>query len=370
MPELKETDAIAEEALPSKSVLGRSVFRQLIRHPSLVPLGAVLLAVLIGSVIMLCAGISPFVAYPAMVRGALAVENLDYTISVFTLICGMALAFALPLRMGEYNLGGNGQLVFGGITAAAIGLYAPLPAWLVIPIALLAGAVAGGLLAAVAGPLSSKLGIPIIITTLLLSTPAVALTSYLVRFQIGEAGSGQAQTARLPEAARLPGIGDLGYTNIGLILIIVLLVAFWLFDSRSALGYELRVLGSNARFGAYGGIGVSRLATGSLAVAGAVAGLVGAMIVAAPPYRFIDGALISPGYTFAGVAAALLAAGRPALLPLTAAVFTILQVGGSGMEREADVPRQLSDVLQAVVVTVLALRTVVEARRARMRRDV
>jgi simple sugar transport system permease protein len=100
-----------------------------------------------------------------------------------------------------------------------------------------------------------------------------------------------------------------------------------------------------------------------------VAGLAGAVIVTSQPFRFIDDALTAPGYTFAGVAAALLAGGRPALLPLTAALFTILSVGAAGMERDVDVPRQLGQVLQAVVILVLALR-VVAARRvaARARR--
>ena len=134
---------------------------------------------------------------------------------------------------------------------------------------------------------------------------------------------------------------------------------------RTAVGFELRTLGANRRFGAFGGVHIGRLNLGAMAAAGAVAGVVGAVMVLSPPYRFIDGALTAPGYTFAGVAAALLAGGRPLLLPIAVAVFTILQVGGAGMERDADVPRQLSDVLQAVVIIVLALRTVVEARRAR-----
>jgi ABC-type uncharacterized transport system permease subunit len=108
---------------------------------------------------------------------------------------------------------------------------------------------------------------------------------------------------------------------------------------------------------------VGRLAFGAMAASGAVAGIVGAIIVLSPPYRLVDGALLSPGYTFAGLAAALLAGGRPAFIPLTAALFTILQVGGAGMERSADVPRQLSDVLQGVVIIVLALRTIVDSRR-------
>lgn len=336
---------------------------------ALVPLGAVLVAALVGAGIMLAAGVDPLVGYDAMVRGALSVSNIDYAVASFTAILAMSLAFAIPARMGEYNLGGDGQLVLGGITAAVVGLYLPGPAALVLPACLLAAAVSGGALAAVTAPLSTRAGVPVIISTLLLSTPAVALASYLVRFPLAEAGSGIPQTPRLPDAAHLPAFPGLSYTNAGLVLVLVVLVVVVLVDARTPVGYEIRVAGANRGFAAYGGLSVPRLTLGALASAGAVAGLAGAIIVMSQPFRFIDDALTAPGYTFAGVAAALLAGGRPALLPVTAALFTVLTVGSTGLERDLDVPRQLGQVLQAVVILVLALRVIAArwtARRARL----
>jgi ABC-type uncharacterized transport system permease subunit len=328
-----------------------------------VPVGAVLLAVLIGAVIVLAAGLNPIDAYSAVLTGALDLENLDYTFSVWALICGMALAAAIPLRMGEFNMGGNGQMVLGGLAAAFVAGQFDLPSILSVPVAVVAAGVVAGAFGAISAPLSTKYGIPIIISTLLLSPVAVAVVSYLLRFQLGEAGSAVAQTERFPDSAHMWALGSLSYSNMGLILIVVLMALFWLVDSRSAVGFELRVIGANRRFASYGGVRVGRLALGAMAASGAVAGVVGAIIVLSPPYRLVDGALLSPGYTFAGLAAALLAGGRPAFVPLTAALFTILQVGGGGMERSADVPRQLSDVLQGVVIIVLALRTIVDSRR-------
>ena len=335
-----------------------------VRHPAVIPLGAVALAVLIGGVIIAAAGLNPVTAYAAVLAGALDPDTLDYTFSVWGFICGMALVAAIPLRMGEFNLGGNGQLVLGGLAAAVVAGQSGLPPLLAIPVALLAAAVLAGGFGALSAPLSTRFGIPIIISTLLLSPVAVAVVSYLVRFQIGEAGAAVAQTERFPESARMWALGDLSYTNVGLVVVIGLMVAFWLVDSRTAVGFELRVVGANRRFGAYGGVRVGRLAIGAMAASGAAAGIVGAIITLSSPYRLIDGALLSPGYTFAGLAAALLAGGRPALIPVTAILFTVLQVGGAAMERSADVPRQLSDVLQGVVILVLALRTVIDSKRS------
>lgn len=336
-----------------------------LRHPAIVPVAVVIVSIVIGAVIILAAGLDPITAYSAVLAGALNPNTLDYTFSVWALICGMGIAVAIPLRMGEINLGGDGQLVLGGLAAALIAGQLSLPSIISIPLALVSAAVVAGAFGSISAPLSTKLGIPIIISTLLLSPLAVAVVSYIVRFQIGEAGSGVAQTERFPESAQLWTLGNLSYTNIGIIIVVVLLVVFWAVDSRSAIGFEIRVIGANRRFGSYGGVRVGRLAIGTMASSGAVAGVIGAIMVLSPPYRLIDGALISPGYTFAGITAALLAGGRPAFIPLTALLFTILQVGGSSMEQLADVPRQLSDVLQGVVIIVLALRTVFESRRGK-----
>jgi len=334
-----------------------------IRHPAVVPLGAVFLAVLVGAVIVAAAGLNPIAAYAAVLEGAFDPRSLDYTVSVWAFTCGMALAAAIPLRMGEFNLGGNGQLVLGGLAAVVVAQLSPLPGVLTALLALIAAALLAGAFGAISAPLATRFRIPIIISTLLLSPVAVAVVSFLVRYPLGQPGAAVAQTERLPDAGHLPSFAGLSYSNLGVLIIIAMMVAFAVVDRRTAVGFEIRVLGANRRFGTYGGVHVGRLTFGAMAAAGAAAGIVGAIIVMSPPYRLIDGALISPGYTFAGLAAALLAGGRPALLPVTAALFAVLQVGGASMERSADVPRQLSDVLQGVVIIVLALRTVLDARR-------
>ncbi|WP_432545190.1 ABC transporter permease [Kineococcus sp. SYSU DK002] len=335
---------------------------------AVVPVGAVLVALLVGAVVMLSAGVDPLRGYDAMVRGALGVSSVDFSVAAFTAILAMSLAFALPARMGEYNLGGDGQLCVGGIAAAVVALHLPLPAPLLLPACLLAAVAAGALLAALSAPLTTRARVPVIISTLLLSTPAVALTSYLVRFPLADEGSGIPQTPRFPDAAHLPALPGTQYTNLGLLLVVLVLVVVVVVDGRTSLGFELRAVGANRGFARYGGVSVPGLTLGALASAGGIAGLAGAVVVMTQPFRFIDGALTAPGYTFAGVAAALLAGGRPALLPLTAALFTVLQVGSSGMERDIDLPRQLGQVLQAVVILVLALRTVAAAATARRAR--
>lgn len=104
---------------------------------------SVLAGVVIGALFLLGTGADPVTAYQAVLTGALGADGIGSTLSTGTSVLGMALALAIPLRAGLINLGGDGQLVLGGITAAVTGLYVPLPAPLVVALALLAGMAAG-----------------------------------------------------------------------------------------------------------------------------------------------------------------------------------------------------------------------------------
>lgn len=267
---------------------------------------------------------------------------------------GMGLSTAVALRGGLLNLGGEGQMVLGGLASSLAALLVPAgfdP--LALPMALLAGALAGGLYAVFAMFLEARYRVPILISTLLLNYPARYLASYVVTHPWRDVASGMAQTARIPEAARLPLLPG-GRLHAGSVLILVLiLVAAWILR-RTKAGYELRMTGLNVGFARYGGIEVGRLGYGVMLTSGALAGLVGAIEVLGVHHRFIDGALTSPLYAWTGLMAALLAGSAPLGVLLAGFLFSGLQTGGFGMERRAGVPRELAQVIQALVVLLVA----------------
>ncbi|MEE1764149.1 ABC transporter permease [Streptomyces sp. SP18BB07] len=317
---------------------------------------SVLAGVLIGALFLLGTGADPLTAYGAVLTGSLGADGIGSTLTTGTSVLGMALALAIPLRAGLINLGGDGQLVLGGITAAVTGLYSPLPAPLTVVLALLAGMGAGAAYAALAALCENRLGVPLLVSSLLLSYPAVSLASYLARYPLKEPGSSLPQTRRLPEGVALPAFGGSTVTA-GLVLVVLVGVAYWFTDRRTALGYEIRMTGLNPRFTAYAGVERAGLTLKLLAVSGALAGLVGAIGVLSFPYRFLDGSLTAPGYTWTGLTAALLAAAAPLGTLLASFFFAVLQVGGLSMERTTEVPRELTQVLQAVVIVFLAARS-------------
>ncbi|MFF3849333.1 ABC transporter permease [Streptomyces sp. NPDC002328] len=326
---------------------------------------SLLAGVVIGALFLLGTGADPFTAYGAVLTGSLGADGIGSTLSTGTSVLGMALASAVPLRAGLINLGGDGQMVLGGIAAAVTGLYAPLPAPFAVALALLAGMAAGGAYAALAALCENRFGVPLLVSSLLLSYPAVSLASYLARYPLKEPGSSLPQTRALPEGVALPAFGSSTVTA-GLLLVVLAAVAYRFVDSRTAVGYEIRMTGLNPRFTAYAGVERAGLTLRLMATSGALAGLVGAIGVLSFPYRFLDGALTAPGYTWTGLTAALLAAAAPLGTVLASFFFAVLQVGGLSMERATEVPRELTQVLQAIVIVFLAARLRFPRRRRRL----
>jgi simple sugar transport system permease protein len=310
-------------------------------------------ALVLGAVLLAATGANPLEAYGAIVTGAFGPDGIQDTLAYAVPVVGMATALAIPLRAGMVNLGGEGQLVLGAISAIAVGLHVSGPLGLIA--ALLAGAAAGAAYATIAAICETRLGVPLLVTTLLLSYPAMSFAAYLVRFPMRDAGSSLPQSEQLPLDVRLPGLG--GSLTIGLFLIVAAVAVYAVVDARTPAGFGVRVTGWGPRFAQYAGIDRPRLTVRLLACSGGLAGLVGAVVVLGFPYRFIDGALITPQYTWIGLLAALLAAASPLGTLVAAVFFAALTSGGFAMERATQVPRELTAVLQAVLIIFLAAAT-------------
>ena len=344
-------------ALPGAGPAARA--RGLLSSPILL---SVVGALLIGAVMLLGAGGNPVEAYAAMVEGAFGPTQWRNTLIVAVPVVGMALAVAVPLRAGVVNLGGEGQIVIGGITAAVVAATVDLPMPFSLVAALAAGALAGGLLGTIPAVLENRLGVPLLVSSLLISYPVVALASYVVRVPLRDPGTGLPQSRVFDEAYRMPVFYGVGLSALILLVVVLLVVQV---DSRTPFGYEVRLTGHNRRFTEYAGVDVPRMVTRLMFTGGGIAGLIGAMVVTSVPYRFIDGALIVPAYTWTGLLAALLARAHPLGTVAAGVFFAALQVGGFGMERETEVPRELSSILQATVIVILAAAVAATARRTR-----
>jgi simple sugar transport system permease protein len=310
------------------------------------------LAVLIGGVLTAVSGSNPWNAYVAIATGSLGPAGWASTLAIAVPVVACALAVSIPLRAGFVNLGGEGQIVGGGIAAIVVGTWFPgLPFPLSLVAALAAAALVGAVIGFIPAAMENTLGVPLLISSLLLSYPLVAIASFLVRFPLLDPSTGLPQTRPLPGAFQLPSFGAV---SSGVIVIGAIVVATILFDRMTPSSFEARLTGLNRRFTAYSGVAVGRIALWSMGAGGAIAGIGGALVVMAFPFRFIDGALITPAYVWTGLLAAMLARANPIGSVVASFFFAALQIGGAEMERETFVPRELGSILQAAVIIILA----------------
>ncbi|MEI9984709.1 MAG: ATP-binding cassette domain-containing protein [Aliidongia sp.] len=334
----------------------RSLVRLMQRAPRLLPmLLAVVAGFLVSGLIAASVGVDPLFALTELVRGAVGGEQGFETMARAAPLIGMTLSAALPFRGGMVNLGGDGQLVLGGFAAALTALYLPAPDGLRIVAAVLAAALAGGLYAALAACGEVFAGVPMLVSTWLLTYPAKGLCAYLVHGPLRDPADALPSTHRIEAGVRLGHLIAGTPVNQGFLLIAAAAALIVFFDRRTSSGYELRLRGLNERFARYGGVAIGRQAISVMFASGALAGLVGAILVLGGQYRFTDGALIAPQYTWSGTLAALLAGGEPVGAIVAGLFFAALQTGGFAMERSVEIPRVLTMVLESVIILFLTM---------------
>jgi ABC-type uncharacterized transport system permease subunit len=335
-----------------------TVMMHVVRRAS--TLTPILIAVLVGfavcGVVARLVGLNPSLMLGELVRGAIEGPQLFETVARAVPLVGLALSAAVPLRAGIVNLGADGQMVLGGCTATIVALYLPVPDGMRLVIALLLGSAVGGAYAALAAAGEILANVPLLLSTWLMSYPAKGLCGYLVRSPLRDPITAWPSTARIAPGVRLGHLIGGTPINQGLLLIAGLAVLIVFLDRRSAVGFELRLRGLNERFVRYAGVALDKQTVWLMVVSGALAGLVGAIMILGSQYRFTDGALTAPQYTWSAMLAALLAGGEPLACVIAAILFAALQTGGFAMERSVQIPRVLTMMLESIIILFLSMR--------------
>jgi general nucleoside transport system permease protein len=316
-------------------------------------LAACVALVLVGG-LSAAVGASPGQAIEALLTGAFGSPSAwTHTLlrAVPILLTGLAVAWAF--RAGLFNIGAEGQLLWGAVAAGWAGAAWSLPALLHVPVALGAGALAGALWAWPAAFLKSRRGTPEVVTTLLLNFVAVHLTTFLANHPLHDPSEQGSRTARILSSARLL---DLFGTQIHLGLPLALGAAclLGLILTRARGGFQLRIVGHSPEAARSAGLSVEQVWSRTLLTSGALAGLAGAVEVLGVHHYFE--ADFSPGYGYEGIAVAILGGNSPVGVVLAALFWGGLANGAVDMEATAGVSRDLVRVIQAFVVLTVAIR--------------
>lgn len=311
------------------------------------------LALLVAAAVVALLGHDPFrtiaaIAVAAFGSGAAVEATLAETVPlVFA-----GLAVALPMRLGLFNVGAEGQLVLGGLAAGVAA--AAAPASLAIPAAVLAAMLAGGLWGAVPGALRARLGVHEVLSTILLNLIAAPLAALLLR------RPGVCDDPSIPQTrvatATIPHV----FTALGAAAVLALLYDLWLMRTRT--GLAARAVGSSPRAAEVAGMRVSRGVFLAMTAAGALAGLTGAQQVLDQHGRYVEG--FSPGFGFTAIAVALLGRGTGVGVVVAACAMGALRSGAFTIDAYGVAPRETATIIQGVVILVAAMRIVRgEARR-------
>ncbi len=321
------------------------------------PAMALAIALVVGDVLILAFGQSPGHVFGILLEGTWGnAYGFGQTLYKATTLVCTGLAVAIPLRAGLFNIGAESQLAAGGFAAGVAGIVLPagMPWPLAALVCLVAAAIGGGLVGAVPGALKAKFGASEVIVTIMLNFVVLAFLNWIVAAKLHVPDS--LHTAEIA-AGGIPRFADFtlafrgSAANLTLLVALTLAAACWWFLFRTKGGYELRAVGLQPEAAENGGIPLGRTWFRAMLIGGALAGVGGINYVLGYKHYYEEGFGSGTGYM--GIAVALVGRNHPAGIVLSALLFATLSQGGLAVN--AIVPKQMMEVLQAVVILAVAV---------------
>jgi simple sugar transport system permease protein len=323
-------------------------------HPwlssAITALQPLVIALVLGAIVLMLAGHNPLDVYRLLFTESFgSMKRIAATLSAATPLIFTGLATAIAFRTGAFNVGVEGCVNVGGLAAAYVGFtFVSLSAFLLLPTALVAAALVGTLWMVIPGLLKSRLDVDEVVTTLMLNFIAVSLTAWLVNGPLLAPGSANSATPMITEAARLPKLMRGSTLNAGFLIALAFVILYWLWGKWAALGFETRISGMNARFATASGMDVPGLILKMMLLSGAIGGIAGGVHALGNVYRYVSG--FSPGYGFVGIAVALLGRGNAFGILFAAILFGALATSGATIQLFSDVPIEIVNILQGMVM--------------------
>jgi len=334
-----------------------------------IPLLAVFTALVVGAGIVMLAGVSlgeTLAAYQALLVGSVgSVKAISETLTAATPLILAGLSVALAFRAGLFNIGGEGQMLIGGMFGVLVGFsLTGLPIFVHLPLAVAAGIVGGAIWGFIPGFLKARTGAHEVIVTIMLNFIALRLVDFFLKNDIFQReGRNDPISKNIEPSATLPQL--LGWldpalrVHLGLILALVAagFIQWLLF--RTTTGFEFRAVGANPNAARYAGMSITKVYILVMMIAGGLAGMAGTGQVLGVLDRASPG--FAAGIGFDGIAVALLGRSNPWGVVAAAVLFGGLRAGGQQMQATAGVGIDLIAVIQALIIIFVAAPAVITA---------
>ncbi|MFA6504564.1 MAG: ABC transporter permease [Treponemataceae bacterium] len=336
-----------------------------------VPLVAVLLGFITGAIIIMITGKSPLGMVQAMVRTLTGFDIYGrssynpYYIGEFLLqslpiiLTGLSIAFAF--RTGLFNIGAEGQLMMGSLAAVTVALLLKAPFGFHSLLCLLAAAAAGALWGAIPGYLKARFNVHEVVVTIMLNYTALHFSNWALLL-FGSVD--RVKTSEFPASASLASkfLADMtngSRLNWGIIPVIIALVLYWFIIEKTTFGFSLRAVGFNKDAARYAGMKVERDVVMSMVIAGAFAGLAGAVITLGT-FNFGRVLPSMEGYGMDGIAVALVGGNAAVGVLFSGLLFGMLKAAQPLMQ-SSQIPREIAGIIQSSIVLFVAMRLGIEA---------
>jgi simple sugar transport system permease protein len=327
----------------------------------LVPVLAIVTAIVIGGIIIAIVGGDPFAAYIGLAQGAFgSAKALSETAVWASPYIYAGLAVALAFKGGLFNIGAEGQLALGAVVSALIGyalpewLHTSLPWFIHLPLTVGLGVLGGAIWAAIPGALKAYTGGHEVINTIMMNYIALNITSFLLNGPMRDPDplNLSAKTPDIAVSARIPPIFPDLRVHWGFVIALLVAVIIWWLLQKTTVGFEIRTVGTNPDAAKYAGINVKLITVLTMAISGALAGMGGVIEVTALNYRHELG--FSIGYGFDAIAIALLGKSNPFGVVLAAILFGAMKNGGTRMQFMTQIPVDIISVIQALILLFVA----------------
>ena len=322
------------------------------------PLLNLLSALVVAGIVIYLLGESPLESLQILLNAALFnAEGFGYTLFYASTFIFTGLSVSVAMQAGLFNIGSEGQMYLGGLglTVVALAFDASLPAFILIPLAIIGSALFGAGWAFLPGYLQAKRGSHIVVTTIMFNFIAASLMNYLIIAFLIPAGQQNtasrvfAETAWLPKlSSALPFLGETPL-NISFILAIVALVIYGIAIWRSAWGYQLRATGLNQHAAHYAGVSITKTIVVAMLISGALAGVASINSVMGSTHYL--GLNFPAGAGFIGIAIALMGRQHPIGIFLSSILFGALIQGGFDLSLEKpNIPTETFIFIQGLII--------------------
>ncbi len=321
---------------------------------------AILVGFLIGAIFLMIAGISPAVAYGKLIDSVFSKPKyIVWTLIYATPLIFTGLSVAFSFRTGVFNIGAEGQFVVGSLAACVVGILVDVPAWIHVPLCIIAAAAAGCIWSLLVGLLKVKRGIHEVLSFIMFNWIAFYLSNYVVNLEaIHKVGGGEATKDVLPSARILLPEGLLKFfnnttANWGFLLAIIAGIVMWIIIQKTTLGYKLKAVGYNNNAAKFAGINSDKSVLTALGISGALAGLGGAVQLLGMSGRLSQFAG-QEGFGFEGITVALIGASNPIGCIFAGMFYGAMKYGGSKLTM-VKAPAEVVDIIMGCVILLIAI---------------